>query len=510
MATVFEATDLALSRKVAIKVLVTPEEVDEASVARFAEEARAVAALDHPNIVRVFSAERHGSLHFLILQLIQGTSLAEVFRRGHLMEVRLVREWFLQLADALDYSHRCNVVHRDVKPGNVLIRNTGDAVLTDFGIARVGEGAHLTRTGMLVGTPAYMSPEQGSSRKLSPASDQYSLAIVLYEALTGRNPFKVHGNEWASLARHIEWTPPDVREHRPEVPEAFATALNRMLSKDPDDRFPSVLAAARAAVKEGGWGGVAVPRGGAPEASAVSGVARTEAAKKAGSSAPSSWRRFAPATVVAILAVMGVLAWTGLGRGVSGDAPLDAAQSEARNLDAPPEDAGLTEPLAPPGAADTTGAGDDSSEGDPPAPDGDDTTREGGRGRSRAAEPRSVAAVGQLALGTRNDLDVLLALDTTAPGERWCVTVDFEVNDSEPVQLLRTSFAPDTPRVSWSVSLDSLARFGGESPTRVDARGRARLWTSPCGSDGSTPAATVDLGAACAERYLSGAWFSCR
>jgi len=239
MATVYLAHEISLDRKVAIKVM-SPAMVHGAGlVERFKREARTAANLAHPNIIPIYAVREVDDLLFCVIKLVQGTPLDAIMRELDELPIRMVQAILAQVGDALAYAHRHGVVHRDVKPGNILIDDDGWAVVTDFGIAKVPEMENLTMTGVAVGTPTYMSPEQGAGGEVTGASDQYSLGVVAYEMLTGRPPFT--GNSMmAILYSHFHDAPPPLETLRPDCPASLRNAIMRMLSKDPADRWPSL------------------------------------------------------------------------------------------------------------------------------------------------------------------------------------------------------------------------------------------------------------------------------
>lgn len=239
MATVYLAHEISLDRKVAIKVM-SPAMVHGAGmVERFKREARTAANLAHPNIIPIYAVREVDDLLFCVIKLVQGTPLDAIMRELDELPIRMVQAILAQVGDALAYAHRHGVVHRDVKPGNILIDDDGWAVVTDFGIAKVPEMEGLTMTGVAVGTPTYMSPEQGAGGEVTGASDQYSLGIVAYEMLTGRPPF-TGTSMMAILYSHFHDAPPPLETLRPDCPASLRNAVMRMLSKDPAHRWPSL------------------------------------------------------------------------------------------------------------------------------------------------------------------------------------------------------------------------------------------------------------------------------
>jgi serine/threonine protein kinase len=202
MATVFLAHEVALNRKVAIKLMAPGLLMGEGMVERFRQEAVTVANMSHPNIVTIHTVRQIDDLHFFVMKFVEGRSLEHVVATGARVPIDAVRSLLFQVGNALAYAHRRGVIHRDVKPANILLDADGNAVVTDFGIAKVAESTTHTQTGTMVGTPAYMSPEQCYAGQVSWPSDQYSLGIVAYELLTGRVPFS--GPSFTVMKAHIE------------------------------------------------------------------------------------------------------------------------------------------------------------------------------------------------------------------------------------------------------------------------------------------------------------------
>jgi serine/threonine protein kinase len=239
MATVFLAHDIALDRKVAIKVM-TPSLVTGAGmVERFKREARTAASLSHPHIIPIYAVRETGNLLYFVMKYVEGRSLDTVIREQGPLPIPLVQAVMAQVGGALGYAHRRGIVHRDMKPANIMLDDEGWAVVTDFGIAKVADARGLTMTGVTIGTPSYMSPEQCASKEITGATDQYSLGIVAFELLTGRVPFdadSLMGIMW----KHFNEPPPPIRDARLDCPPHIADAITRMLAKAPADRWPTM------------------------------------------------------------------------------------------------------------------------------------------------------------------------------------------------------------------------------------------------------------------------------
>ena len=243
MAVVYAAEDVRLQRPVALKVL-PPELAFRGDVReRFVREAQTAARLNHPHIVPIYAVHEEGGLVCFAMALVKGESLAARIVREPRPTFEYIAQLLEQVADALAYAHACGVVHRDVKPDNVLIdRESGRPLVTDFGIARAAEsGSRLTQTGIAVGTPAFMSPEQATGdREIDGRSDIYSMGVVGYLMLAGRLPFEATTTP-AMLMKHVSETPMPIRAVRPDAPHTLVEILERCLAKRPQDRWDSAL-----------------------------------------------------------------------------------------------------------------------------------------------------------------------------------------------------------------------------------------------------------------------------
>jgi serine/threonine-protein kinase len=238
MATVYLAHDIALDRKVAIKVMSPVLSLGD-GVERFKREAKTSASLSHPNIIPIYAVRHTERLLYFVMKYVEGRSLDSIIGELRQLPVPMVQAILGQAASAFGYAHRRGVVHRDIKPGNILIDEEGWAIITDFGIAKVSQAPQLTSTGLSVGTPTYMSPEQVGGQGVTGASDQYSLGVVAYEMLTGTPPF-TGGGLMATMYAHVHQQPEPVEKLRPDCPEGLRTAVMRMLAKEAGDRWPSI------------------------------------------------------------------------------------------------------------------------------------------------------------------------------------------------------------------------------------------------------------------------------
>lgn len=240
MSSVYRARDRLLERHVALKILHPHHSSDEDFVQRFRKEARLVAQLSHPNIVTVIDRGDDGGRQFIVFEYVEGENLKEVVTREGPLPLRRVLELALQIGRGLAFAHSQGLVHRDVKPQNVLMNGDDQAKVTDFGIARsIDVDVGVTQTGTVLGTSAYIAPEQASGGDITPQTDVYSLGVVLYELLTGEVPFP--GESFVAVAmKHINDPPPTLLERRPDTPPRLAAAVDRALAKEPGERFGSM------------------------------------------------------------------------------------------------------------------------------------------------------------------------------------------------------------------------------------------------------------------------------
>jgi serine/threonine protein kinase len=255
MASVWIADDPVLSRRVAVKILRDDLASDPATRTRFRNEAIAAARLNHPNVVATYDTGDDGGTAYIVMELIDGPTVRQLLRERGPLPVREVIRIGIQVADALEAAHRAGLVHRDVKPPNVLVPPAGPVKVTDFGIAKAFGGDDLTRTGTVMGTARYLAPEQVNGRPIDARTDVYALGLLLYEMLCGRPPFGGDTDVATALARLTTSAPP-IRPQRPDVPSALDDIVHRCMARDPARRYAtasavrSALAAVRTSPQE--------------------------------------------------------------------------------------------------------------------------------------------------------------------------------------------------------------------------------------------------------------------
>src|SRR5216117_3809708 len=280
MGAVFLAHDLTLEREVAIKVLPPDIAMDEHVVKRFQQEAKTSAKLDHTNIIPIYRVESEGGLNYFVMKYIAGTSLEEVLERKEPLTSEYIQRVLWEAACALGHAHQRGIVHRDVKPANIMFDHDGRVMLTDFGISKALQAASgFTGTGMIIGTPHYMAPEQAKGAAVDGRADQYSLGVVGYRMITGELPY-VGDSVHTILYKHIFEEVPSAGAKRSDAPPFLTTAISRALSKEPDQRFATMEEFATAVWPEQP---VAVPR---KSGSASKAPRRPPPARRASADAP--------------------------------------------------------------------------------------------------------------------------------------------------------------------------------------------------------------------------------
>lgn len=241
MALVYKAECSLLCRMVAIKILRPQYANDIEFVERFRREARSAASLSHPNVVNIYDVGQEDGIDYIVMEYISGSNLKDLIRREAPFSIRRALDYTRQIAEALSHAHERNIIHRDIKPHNILVTPDGQIKVTDFGIARAISESSFTQTGIVVGSVQYASPEQVKGGIVGPQSDLYSLGCVLYEMLTGTVPFK--GDTSISIAlQHLQEKLTRVRDIRPDIPISVENIINKAMAKDLSERYPSALA----------------------------------------------------------------------------------------------------------------------------------------------------------------------------------------------------------------------------------------------------------------------------
>ncbi|MBK8026333.1 MAG: protein kinase [Chloroflexi bacterium] len=251
MATVYRASDRALNREVAVKVMSSALSHQENYAQRFTQEARTAASLEHIHIVPIYRYGTQDNITYIVMRLLTGGSLAQRIAQREranqpLPSLREIAEMLRQVASALQFGHDRGIIHRDIKSSNIMFDNNGSAMVVDFGIARLQEATvHMTTSGAQIGTPAYMAPEQWRGENPTPQVDQYALAIVIFNVLSGKLPFEASATH-TMMYKHLNEPPPPVHTLAINVPEGISYVLQRALAKDPEERYPTITSFAGA------------------------------------------------------------------------------------------------------------------------------------------------------------------------------------------------------------------------------------------------------------------------
>ncbi|MBM3907917.1 MAG: serine/threonine protein kinase, partial [Gemmatimonadetes bacterium] len=264
MGIVFRAREVALDREVALKVLAFDPVLNPDAFERFEREARLAARLDHPNIVPIFAVGQGDGAAFYTMRFVRGGSLETTIADHGALALDTAVKLLQEIAAALDYAHAQGIVHRDIKPANILLSETGHAMVADFGIARAFTGDAVTSTSGshtgVVGSPAYMAPEQWRGDKPDGRADQYALGVLAFEMLSGLRPFREVSMQ-ELLRMHLNEEPPELRTLRKDLPSYIGDAIRRAMAKEPSDRFASTTAFVAALAGEGGTIAAAPARG---------------------------------------------------------------------------------------------------------------------------------------------------------------------------------------------------------------------------------------------------------
>jgi hypothetical protein len=254
MSTVYRARDSVLERQVAVKLLAEHLADDEGFLARFRREALAAARLIHPNIVQVYDSglDPDAHRHFIVMEYVEGPTVAQLIRQRARQDLERAVDIAAQACEGLEYAHRHGVIHRDVKPGNLIVNPDGVVKLADFGIAKAAEDSRITQIGSVVGTAAYLSPERVQGDEATASADVYSLGVVLYQLLSGKVPYET-GSLSELAMRQEEGEPPPLHTLNPEVPPELSRAVTRALAARPDLRYASAAEFGEA-IRQGGRG----------------------------------------------------------------------------------------------------------------------------------------------------------------------------------------------------------------------------------------------------------------
>lgn len=238
MAIVYRARDTLLNRTVALKVLRSQFGNDDDFVARFHREAQAAASLSHPNVVNIYDIGQDDEMYYIVMEYIEGMTLKQYINEHAPLDMNKAVDIGMQICDALDHAHQNELIHRDIKPHNILINKYGRIKVTDFGIARAVSSVTITHTGSVLGSVHYFSPEQAKGIAAGAKSDLYSLGVVLYEMLTGELPFS--GDSPISVAlKHLQESYVAPRKLRPEIPQSLENVIIRAMAKEPMYRYES-------------------------------------------------------------------------------------------------------------------------------------------------------------------------------------------------------------------------------------------------------------------------------
>lgn len=248
MGVVYRALQPRLNRYVAVKILSDSQAKRSEQIKRFHREAETSAALEHPHIVPVYDYGTEDEMNFVVMRLLTGGSLSEHIERvvsGQEKRASLqdIAQLLKQIAGALDYAHERGIIHRDVKPSNVMFDDYGNAFLVDFGLVKLLDNSksNLTNAGIILGTPAYMAPEQWRDEALTPAIDQYALGALIYLLLSGRLPFNSDTSPYELMQQHCEAPVPDVHNFQRDIPPKISAVIQRAMAKNAEDRFPVVM-----------------------------------------------------------------------------------------------------------------------------------------------------------------------------------------------------------------------------------------------------------------------------
>jgi serine/threonine-protein kinase len=302
MADVYKAEDLVLGRTVALKILHKQYATDEGFLERFRREARAAAKLSHPNVVSIYDVGEENGVYFIVMEFVKGMTLKKLIQKDAPLSTEKVVHIAMQIAKAMEFAHEHEIIHRDIKPQNVIITDDGEIKVTDFGIARAGATSTMTRTGAVMGTAHYISPEQAQGSIVGPTTDIYSLGVVMYEMATGELPFRGE-NPVAVALKHINDTPMPPRSVFGDMPVSLEAVIMKAMAKNPNDRYRSAEAV-RTDLKRVIEGLPVKVMGAAMQAGDPSDMTRTMTAQQPRTSSTSRRRKPKKGLIAGIIAVV--------------------------------------------------------------------------------------------------------------------------------------------------------------------------------------------------------------
>jgi tRNA A-37 threonylcarbamoyl transferase component Bud32 len=472
MAQVWEGSDLTLGRKVAIKRLFPHLAADDSFVARFRHEAVSAAKVSHPSIVSIFDTYSGDGTEAIVMELVRGVTLRQHLDRNGALEPDVAAEVTAQVAEALDVAHKAGLVHRDVKPGNILLCDDRRVKVADFGIAKAAEGADLTQEGMMLGTAKYLAPEQVEGKPVDARTDVYALGVVLYEMLCGRPPFVADTDAATALAR-LHRDAPRPRQVRDSVPQQLDDVTMRAMAREPAARFQSaaemrggVLAAARGAGVDATIMSVAK----APPAPATGPVPVGAAPAPPPGEADRPPRRWLlPALVLTLVAVALGVAGLLIAQGLSDSGLFEGDPGGGGGGGGGTSAAAL--PIAQAIAFDPEGDGGERDAEAPLVFDGDDTTEWKTEGYNNP-----VADSGKSGVGIVVNLEGPAAIDSvevSTPNTGWSGQVF-------------VSGQPATDLAGWGTALDSAEGADGTTTFELDGveGSSVLIWLTDLGPPG--------------------------
>lgn len=487
MAVVYLAIDRMLERHVAVKVMNDSLSHDQEFIRRFHREAKAAGSLSHPNVVSVYDVGREGDTHFMVMELIQGSSLMELIESRGYIPAEEAAHIAIQILEGLGHAHENGIVHRDVKPHNIMATHDGRYKVTDFGVSRLSRSTTITQTGYVMGSVHYFSPEQAKGAETSRASDLYSFGVVLYEMVTGHLPFD--SDEAIAIAlKHLQQPVPDPRTLRPEIPEPLCQVIFRAMEKEPQARYQTaqeMIRDLRNYLEGKPLGAIESPvlnanggreqrreqgseRSYAPEEWEQETVSRTSEKKGRRLQGKKRWM-LAAAAAVLLFMITGFLLWGGSQDTVAEDRTLtEETVEETENESVEGEEANSEDSEDPPAEENTaasgnSGATDDSSTQPPQEePDAYDWWVDRPQGYHENSSFRNITATG-------SGGDYSISLDTSVPD---AFSYDVFISDGQGKRRAQTGQVP----VPYADQEYTLVTFGiSVPPDELPSRGLVKV-----------------------------------